>query len=81
MGTKEKMHLKLNKVYLGDSLINTYCFMEDYYFVAGDNLPVSVDSRYWGVLPRSFIVGKVAFVWLSVLSHLLIYNGISEAII
>ena len=62
---KKKMHLKLNKVYLGDSLINAYCFMEDYYFVAGDNLPVSVDSRYWGVLPRSFIVGKVAFVWFT----------------
>ena len=62
---KKKMHLKLNKVYLGDSLINAYCFMEDYYFVAGDNLPVSVDSRYWGVLPRSFIVGKVALVWFT----------------
>ena len=28
---KKKMHLKLNKVYLGDSLINAYCFTKILY--------------------------------------------------
>jgi len=30
----------------------------------GDNRPESCDSRYWGVVPRSLIVGKVvARIW------------------
>ena len=29
------------------------------YFVLGDNTANALDSRYWGVLPRSWIIGKV----------------------
>jgi signal peptidase I len=32
------------------------------YFMMGDNRSVSYDSRDWGVLPRSYIIGKVILV-------------------
>ncbi|HUY81999.1 MAG TPA: signal peptidase I [Acidobacteriaceae bacterium] len=36
-----------------------------HYFVMGDNRPVSLDSRYWGFVPRSNIVGRPMFVYWS----------------
>jgi signal peptidase I len=31
----------------------------DSYYMIGDNHPLSCDSRYWGPVPKSLIVGKV----------------------
>ena len=34
------------------------------YFVMGDNHPASCDSRVWGYVPRSDIIGKVVLkIW------------------
>jgi len=52
-------------VYLGDSILTTYRFEKNYYFMAGDKLKNSQDSRYWGMLPEEFIVGRTDYVWLS----------------
>ncbi len=34
-----------------------YVFRGDYYYVTGDNLDNSSDSRHWGFVPEEFIIG------------------------
>lgn len=64
---KRKLVLDANgNVLLNDSLIHDYRFQENYYFMAGDKMLNSQDSRYWGLLPEFFIVGKVWRIWKSV---------------
>ena len=52
-------------VYLDDELISNYTFRLNYYFMAGDYLFDSRDSRYWGLLPEDCIIGKAILVWRS----------------
>ena len=52
-------------VYLNDEPIQYYCFRKNYYFVAGDKGENSQDSRYWGMLPEEYIVGRAARIWRS----------------
>jgi signal peptidase I len=48
----------------GFNLVRSYRIPSDDYFVMGDNRTDSCDSRYWGPIPKSLIVGKVSLrVW------------------
>lgn len=49
--------------------IDSYEFRKDYCFVAGDNALNSQDSRYFGLLPMDFVIGKAAFIWQSINPH------------
>lgn len=58
---KHKLNLSSDTLILDGKHTEQYTFKHDYYFMAGDNAPHSVDSRYWGMVPDIFIVGKVIF--------------------
>lgn len=62
---KVKLTLRRGDILLGDSVIHKYQFQTNYYFVAGDKGENSQDSRYWGMLPEPYIVGKATLIWKS----------------
>lgn len=51
--------------YINNNRIKTYIFKQDYYFMLGDNRKYSIDSRFWGFVPESNIIGKVQCVLFS----------------
>jgi signal peptidase I len=64
--TEKEIEVVDGKVYLDGEVLSSYIFQKDYYFMAGDWIFDSFDSRYWGLLPEDLIVGKVAFIWKSI---------------
>lgn len=50
-----------NTVYADGKRIRSHEFSHNYYFMAGDNVIDSNDSRYWGLVPEEYLVGVVSF--------------------
>jgi len=65
MGVEQKISYNNGEILLNGNPIDSYTFKQDYYYMLGDNRHNSEDSRHWGYVPESHIVGKPVFVWLS----------------
>ncbi len=48
---------KNDRVLFDGKPITKYRWKYNYYFMAGDNVNDSMDSRYWGLVPEDYIVG------------------------
>ena len=66
---RKKLPIRGYSICLCDSLIREYTFGKNYYFTAGDNVLSSQDSRYWGLLPEEYIVGKATRIFRSINKH------------
>ncbi|MTI89706.1 MAG: signal peptidase I [Balneolaceae bacterium] len=54
-----------DKIFINGEETNSYTVQQNYYFGMGDNRDNSQDSRFWGFVPESHIIGKAYIIWFS----------------
>jgi len=52
-------------VYIDGKATNEYEVKQDYFFMMGDNRNNSLDSRFWGFLPRDNVIGEALIIYWS----------------
>ncbi|QQS37282.1 MAG: signal peptidase I [Ignavibacteriales bacterium] len=60
---KRVVDVRQGIVYIEGKQVDSYTIKKDYYFMMGDNRDDSLDSRFWGFVPRDMVVGE-AFITL-----------------
>ena len=60
------LEVKEGKIYINGEVADKYKVKLDYYYMIGDNRDSSLDSRFFGFVPETHIVGKPMFTWMSV---------------
>ncbi|MDP3446156.1 MAG: S26 family signal peptidase, partial [Ignavibacteria bacterium] len=62
---KNTLEVKDSQILINGEVSTEYTFRMDYFFMMGDNRHNSLDSRYWGFVPESHVVGTPSVVWFS----------------
>jgi signal peptidase I len=62
---KKKFESRSDGYYLDGVKTDSYEVGQDYYFMMGDNRDNSLDSRFWGPVPRDHIAGEGLFIYWS----------------
>ncbi len=61
----DKATFKDGKLYLENTPVDSYTFNKDYYWLLSDNTDASADSRHFGFIPKTHLVGKASLIWFS----------------
>tara|TARA_B110000003_G_scaffold275938_1_gene320093 strand:- start:186 stop:1808 length:1623 start_codon:yes stop_codon:yes gene_type:complete len=65
IGVENKISLSGTQVKLNGEVLTEYTFLQDYYWMMGDNRDNSQDARMWGFVPFNHVVGKPVLIWMS----------------
>ena len=63
--TNANVFMKDSLVYINDTLSHDYTFRGNWYWMAGDKVIDSQDSRYLGLIPEAYIIGKASMILTS----------------
>ncbi len=62
---KDVVKIENGEIFVDGKETTQYKVHDDYYFMMGDNRDNSLDSRYWGFVPRRNVIGTPMFVYWS----------------
>jgi len=62
---KNNATLENGKLYIKNKPVDYYVFQSNYYWMLSDNADASADSRHFGFIPETHIVGKANLIWMS----------------
>lgn len=62
---KDVVDIVNDKIIIDGKEANSYKVTDDYFFMMGDNRDNSLDSRYWGLVPRRNVIGQPMLVYFS----------------